>query len=97
MCEDQDIQCPDISPSTPAYDWECDPRKDVCAQGQYGEPIVTEYLEYTPPPPLEEKSRKQVVNATDGLSSDEKGLCSNRIQMWNKISIKNKECSLKTR
>ena len=52
--------------------------------GQYGEPIVVEYREYIPPPPLEEpeppknetEEEEGSGGSGDGETAEEKGECS---------------------
>ena len=29
-------QCPEVPPTMPEYDWECDPRNGTCAEGKIG-------------------------------------------------------------
>ena len=45
--------------------------------GQYGEPVISEYREYIPPPPLEEKKKNPLsvkgTKSSDDESDDNEG------------------------
>jgi len=63
--------CPAVPESMPQYDWQCDPRNGTCAEGQYGEPVISEYREYIPPPPLEDGKKKNPFSVSGTKSNDD--------------------------
>jgi len=63
--------CPAVPESMPQYDWQCDPRNGTCAEGQYGEPVISEWREYIPPPPLEDGPKKNPLSVKGKKSSDD--------------------------
>merc|ERR1719480_5625 len=70
--EGEATECASVPATLPHFDWQCDPRNETCADGQYGEPIIAEYREYIPPP-TEAPEPEIIEKETNGNSTDYEG------------------------
>jgi len=70
--EGNSTDCASVPATLPQFDWQCDPRNETCADGQYGEPIISEYREYIPPP-TEAPEPEIVEEEASGNSTDFEG------------------------
>ena len=67
-------ECPPVPDTVVNFDWQCDPRIEPCTPGQYGVPIIVEYLGDDEDDVAEVKKEEE-PSKDDEIDAAEEGLC----------------------